>query len=253
MKMAYLIDEEKRRLKGLKGTERLKLSDHIKSIEATIDRNKKVSSQNHLIKKYLPTLGKEHFNGGKTASIPQKQEGMTQVFIAALQLKLTNVVLYTIDELSTPMRGLPGNENDQINVHSVGRSSAYSAVPAREIRNKIKAQHMLQVQQIVEALKTTPEGNGSMFDNTTIIDMPETGAGHHGPQNEMPMVLLSGKNSKLNIAGRYIRLPFHASEGHKTLGNLYTTLLNAWDYGDLDLTMVRKKMPQLGNIKQFML
>jgi len=257
MKMAYLIDEEKRRLKGLKGSERLKLSDHIKSIEVTIDRNKKVSSQNHLIKKYLPTLGKEHFNGGKTASTPQKQEGMTQVLIAALQSRLTNVVLYTIDELSTPMRGLPGNENDQINVHSVGHNSAYSGVPAREIRNKIKTQHMLQVQQIVEALKATPEGNGTMFDNTTIIYMPETGAGHHGPQNEMPMVLLSGRNSKLDIAGRYIRLPFHASEGHKTLGNWYTTLLNAWGnpikhYGDLDLAMVRKKMPQLGNIKQLM-
>ena len=96
-----------------------------------------------------------------------------------------------------------------------------------------------------------------MFDNTTIIYMPESGAGHHGPQNEMPMVLMSGKNTKLDINGRFIRLPFLGEEGHKTMSNWYTTLLNAWGnpmkhYGDLDLTMSRKKLPQTGNIKQIM-
>ena len=39
---------------------------------------------------------------------------------------------------------------------------------------------------------------------------------------------------------------YHATEGHKTIGNWYTTLLNAQGnpikhYGDLDLEMSRKK------------
>ena len=96
-----------------------------------------------------------------------------------------------------------------------------------------------------------------MFDNTTIIYFPETGAGHHGPNTEAPMIVLTGKNSPLDIAGRFIRLPFHATEGHKTLGNWYTTLLNACGnpikhYGDLDLAMSRKKMYQEGPIKEFL-
>jgi hypothetical protein len=46
-------------------------------------------------------------------------------------------------------------------------------------------------------------------------------------------------------------------EGHKTLGNWYTTLLNAHGnpiehYGDLDLEMARKKLPQTGAIDRFM-
>jgi hypothetical protein len=95
-----------------------------------------------------------------------------------------------------------------------------------------------------------------MFDNTTIIYMPETGAGHHGPNTEAPMVIMTGRNSKLDIAGRFIRLPFHATEGHQTLGNWYTTLLNAYGdpvehYGDLDLVMARKKMEQRGAIARF--
>ena len=41
-------------------------------------------------------------------------------------------------------------------------------------------------------------------------------------------------------------MPYHATEGHKTIGNWYTTLLNAQGnpikhYGDLDLEMSRKK------------
>ena len=70
------------------------------------------------------------------------------------------------------------------------------------------------------------------------------------------MVVMTGSNSKLDIAGRYIRLPFHGSEGHKTLSNWYTTLLNAYGnpiehYGDLDLEMSRKKLPQTGAIDRF--
>ena len=101
------------------------------------------------------------------------------------------------------------------------------------------------------------EGKGTMFDNTTIIYMPETGAGHHGPDNEAPMVIMSGGNSKLDIAGRYIRLPFHGTEGHRTLSNWYTTLLNAYGnpvehYGDLDLEMSRRKLQQTGPIDRFL-
>jgi len=116
---------------------------------------------------------------------------------------------------------------------------------------------MAQVARIVARLKSVPEGKGTMFDNTTIIYMPETGAGHHGPDTEAPMVIMTGENSKLDIAGRYIRLPFHATEGHKTLSNWYTTLLNAYGnpiehYGDLDLEMSRKKLAQVGPIEQLM-
>jgi hypothetical protein len=52
-------------------------------------------------------------------------------------------------------------------------------------------------------------------------------------------------------------LPYHATEGHKTIGNWYTTLLNAQGnpikhYGDLDLEMSRKKFGQAAAIKQFL-
>ena len=90
-----------------------------------------------------------------------------------------------------------------------------------------------------------------------ILYFPENGETHHGVGKESPFLIMAGNNCALDISGRYIRLPFLGNEGHKTLSNWYTTLLNAHGnpiehYGDLDLEMARKKLPQTGAIKQFM-
>ena len=246
----YLHEQEGRRLKGLDGKERMKISNHVESIQSIRERNEKVASLSKVISKNLPRLDPIHAHGGPNASLIQKQEAFTDVLIAALTTGLANVVTYTIDELSTPITTLPGNTS-RVDLHRLGHSKD------TDLRNIIKASHVAQVAKMVTKLKSVPEGNGTMFDNTTIIYFPETGAGHHGPDTEAPMVIMTGDNSKLDIAGRYIRLPFHATEGHKTLSNWYTTLLNAYGnpiehYGDLDLEMSRKKMHQTGAIQQFL-
>jgi hypothetical protein len=163
------------------------------------------------------------------------------------------VVTYTIDDLGTDITSLPENE-EKTNIHAVGHGQGGRSA---FMRDAIKTHHMKQVNTLVTKLKAIPEGKGTMFDNTTIIYMPETGAGHHSPDTEAPMVVLTGKNSKLDIAGRYIRLPFHGTEGHMTQSNWFTTLLNAYGnpiehYGDLDLTMQRNRLKQTGAIQQFM-
>ena len=249
--LEYLRAQESRKLNGLDGVERIKMSNHVDSIESIRKRNKKVASLSEVIAKNLPKLDPIHANGGLDASLVEKQEAFTDVILAALITGLTNVVTYTIDDLGTPITTLPGNKG-KVDLHRLGHSRDM------ELRDTVKQSHMTQIAKMVTRLKSVPEGNGTMFDNTTIIYMPETGAGHHGPDTEAPTIVMTGSNSKLDIAGRYIRLPFHATEGHQTLGNWYTTLLNAYGnpiehYGDMDLTMTRKKMEQRGAIQRFML
>lgn len=254
--LKFVQDEEIFKAKVLTGYEKLKLSGQIDSLEQIRERNKKVEKMADVVKKYMPTMGKVHAGGGTNATTPEKVEAMTDILIAALLSGLTNVVTYTIDELSTPVRGLPGNEGDQISIHELGHNGGYSGVPADKIREKIRIMHLNQIAKIVDRLKQEPEGNGTMFDNTTILYFPEGGETHHGHGTEAPFIVLSGRNCRLNIAGRYIRLPYIATEGHKTLGNWYTTLLNAHGnpiahYGDLDLEMSRLKLDQTGAINQF--
>jgi hypothetical protein len=255
--LTFLESDEAFKEKILQGYEKQKLSNHIHSIESIQARNQKLSKMAGSIAKYLPKIGKIHADGGPTASSPEKQAAMTDILIAALVTGLTNVVTYTIDDLGTPIRGLPGNEADRISIHSVGHNGSYSGVPATKIRDNIRSGHIREVARIVEGLKAVPEGKGTMFDNTMIMYFPEGGEGHHGLGIEAPFVIMAGNNCKLDMAGRYIRLPYHATAGHKTIGNWYTTLLNAHGnpikhYGDLDLDMSRLKLDQAGAISRFL-
>ena len=250
----YLHDKERHQLKGWDGDERLKISDQVDSLQSIRDRNAKVESLGAMINQHLPDIDPIHANSGANATLPQKQAAFTDVIIGALASGLTNVVTYTIDDLGTDITSLPENEQ-KTSIHQIGHGGQISG--AAKMRDAIKTHHMKQVRTLVTKLKSIPEGKGTLFDNTTIIYMPETGAGHHGPDTEAPMVLMTGKNSKLDLAGRYLRLPFHGTEGHKTLSNWYTTLLNAYGnpiehYGDLDLTMQRNRLKQTGAIDRFL-
>ncbi len=250
----YLHEQENRRLQGLDGDERLKISDQVASLQSIRDRNTKVDSLGDKVKQHLPEIDPIHEGGGEDATLPQKQAAFTDIIVGAMASGLTNVVTYTIDDLGTDITSLPEN-NQKTSIHQIGHGGQISG--AANMRNAIKSHHMKQVKTLVSQLKAIPEGNGTMFDNTTIIYMPETGSGHHGPDTEAPMVIMTGKNSKLDLAGRYIRLPFHGTKGHKTLSNWYTTLLNGYGnpvehYGDLDLTMQRNRLEQTGAIKRFL-
>lgn len=249
----YLREEETHRLRGLDGEERAKIDNQVRALGAIRERNEKVTALGETIKKHIPNLAPVHDNGGRDATLPAKMTAFTDVIVAALASGLTNVVTFTIDDLGTDISTLPENE-EKTSIHAVGHGQGGRSDFMREV---MQTHHMSQVETLVTNLKAVPEGSGTMFDNTTIIYMPETGAGHHSPDTEAPMVIMSGKNSKLDIAGRYIRLPFHGTEGHKTLSNWYTTLLNVYGnpiehYGDLDLTMQRNRLDQTGAIKRFM-
>jgi hypothetical protein len=255
--LAFLEQDEAYKAQVLEGYEKLKITNHVASIEEIRARNKKLESMSGLIRKHLPEIDPVHKGGGLEANTPEKQKAMTDILVAALATGLTNVVTYTIDELSTPIKGLPGNETDRISIHELGHDGGYSGVPAPEIRKRIDIGHMEQVRTIVEKLRAIPEGAGTMFDNTVIMYFPENGEGHHSHGTEAPFIVVAGDKCALNMLGRYIRLPYHGTEGHKTIGNWYTTLLNAHGnpiehYGDFDLEMDRKKLDQTGAIRQLL-
>ena len=255
--LSFLQSKEGLKTSVVRGNERDRQEKHVQSIEAIRERNEKLIKISGSLAKHLPELSSVHANGGPNASTPEKQAAMTDVLIAALKADLTNVVTYTIDDLGTPVTGLPGNETDRVGIHPLGHDEAFGGVPAWKTREQIRISHVNQITTIIEKLKQVPEGKGTMFDNTMIMYFPENGETHHGVGSEAPFLIISGSGCNLDMAGRYVRLPYLGNEGHKTLGNLYTTLLNAHGnpikhYGDLDLEMSRKKFDQLGSIKQFM-
>lgn len=239
---------------NLKGSEKAKVATYAQSVADSRDRDRRLELMADVIRKHLPKLDAKYLVDDLTTV--DRQWGHLEILLSTLISGMTNVVTFTLDELGTPYTGLKGLEQETVGLHDVGHNKGVGGLSALEVREIVRAQHMSIVNGIITRLKAVPEGDGTMFDNTTVLYFPDNGETHHSNGVEWPFLVFTGRNSKLNIAGKYIRLPAHGREGHKTLGNWYTTILNAYGnpiphYGDLDLDMDRMKMKQKGVIPQF--
>jgi hypothetical protein len=232
-----------------------KVPSYANSLEAVRERDRKVEAMADAIRPHVPKLDAKYTADDMTTV--DRQRGHVEVLLAALVSGLTNVVAFTVDELGHEYTGLPGLETEKVNLHDVGHGKGFGKLTADEIRFAVRKQHMTLIDAIAARLKKAPEGDGTVFDNTMIFYFPDNGETHHSHGTEFPFVVLSGKNAKLDIRGRYIRLPNYGDQGHKTLGNWYTTLLNAHGnpvkhFGDPDPGLARFGIDQTGPIKQFL-
>jgi hypothetical protein len=241
--------------KNLSGIEKTKIQNYGQAVDAIRRRNQKVDRMADTIRKHVPKLDEKYLADNMTTL--DRQSGHTEVLLAALISGLTNVVAFTVDELGHRYTGLPGIENEKVNMHDVGHGKTIGGLKAETIREIARHHHMKLMSTIVTRLKAVPEGKGTMFDNTMVFYFPDGGETHHSHGTEFPFIIMAGKNAKLDIARRYIRLPNYGQEGHKTLGNWYTTLLNTYGnpidhFGDIDTGLDKFKINQKGPIKQFL-
>jgi hypothetical protein len=241
--------------RDLAGLELAKVKNYADALEDVRTRNKKLDAMSDVIRRHVPKLDRKYL--AEDISTFDRQAGHTEILLSTLISGMTNVVAFTLDELGTPYKGVPGLEQEVINLHDVGHGKSAGKFTADEIRELIRHQHMTVIDTMVRRLKAVPEGKGTLFDNTTIFYFPDNGETHHSSGVEWPFIVMAGSNAKLNTAGRYIRLPYWGREGHRTLGNWYTTILNAYGnpikhYGDLDLGLTKFVADQTGPIKQFL-
>ena len=246
---------ENRLAQTTSGSEKQKLLSYSASFEAIRERDRKVDGMADRIRAHVPVLDKKYLADEMTTI--DRQRGHVEVLLAALISGLTNVVAFTVDELGHVYTGLPGLESEKINMHDVGHGKTIAGISAETIRERCRHHHMTLIDTIATRLKKVPEGDGTLFDNTMIFYFPDNGETHHSVGSEFPFVVVSGKNARLNIRGKYIRLPNYGLPGHKTLGNWYTTLLNAYGnpikhFGDLDPGLARTGINQTGPIQQFL-
>ena len=253
--LEFIAGNESAIANPLAGIEKAKVQNYADSVESIRERNRKIDAMAEVIRKHVPKLDAKYLD--PNVNTLDRQIGHSEVLLGALISGLTNVVAFTVDELGHRYTGIPGIEGEKVNMHDVGHNKSIGGLSAETIRERARTHHMKVIDRIVKRLKSVPEGDGTMFDNTMILYFPENGEGHHSHGTEAPFVVIAGDNCPMDMAGRYIRLPYHGTQGHKTIGNWYTTLLNAFGnpiphYGDLDLEMSRKKLDQTGAIRRFL-
>ena len=250
--MEFIARNEGSTAADLTGFEQSKIRGYADSVEAIRERNRKIDAMADRIRRHVPVLDEKFIDG--EVSTFERQEGHTEVLLGALISGLTNVVAFTVDELGHDYTGITGIEGQKVNMHDIGHNKAIAGVSAEEVRKRCRTHHMTLMSRIVSRLKSVPEAGGTMFDNTMVFYFPDGGETHHSHGTEYPFVVMAGDNVRLNLGRRYIRLPNYNEPGHKTLGNWYTTLLNAFGnpvehYGALDVAL---KINQTGPIPQFL-
>lgn len=236
----------------LRGVEQPKVGNYAGAMQDIRDRNGRVEAMGEVIRQNMPKLDEKYL--AENISTVDRQAGHTEILLSSLISGMTNVVTFTLDELGTLYSGLPDIEGENVNQHDVGHGKSVAQFSAVQVREKIRSQHMNVIDDIVTRLKTVPEAGGTMFDNTVLLYFPDNGETHHSHGTEWPFVILAGDNARLDLGRRYIRLPGYGKEGHKTLGNWYTTILNAYGnpidhFGALDVALT---IDQKGPMKEFL-
>lgn len=234
----FLADDVKRMQTRLNSEERGKLDRYLEAFESMSGRQSKLASMADRIAANTPAI--DHQLG----HIVSTKNGPTGVFdrldaqfdIAAgvMAAGLTNVVTVSAgagpdkiglscmaEELGT------AKASGYINSHGIGHGSSAAGMSASECHARIRRRCLEGLARFVRRLESLPEGEGTMLDNTLIVYMSDSAEGHHPVCHEWPFVLIGDLGGRLRLGDRYLRYPWYGNSGHRTIANLYISLLHA--------------------------
>jgi hypothetical protein len=244
----FMIDDIKKIEKAIPSSERIKLDAYLHSFEELQDRQSKLSGMKYKIKECAPQVTDKF-----TSQLEEvRQEAHCDLATAALIAGLTNCVTVRLDNAYTKYSGL--GLGDKV-VHSIGHDECPDGKTQSQCLDLIRKHHTELMATMAKKLMAVPEGNGTMLDNTMIIYLSDASNKHHGDCLEWPYVILGGCSGKLNIPGRYIRYPKYGDKGCRTIGDWWTTLLNAHGnpikyYGNEDLVLKANGNSHAGHLTE---
>jgi hypothetical protein len=204
------LTQEVARLQGSLGSaDRTKLTQYLESIRDVERRIQLAEEQND---QNLPVV--DH-PAGIPATYDEHVKLMCDLQVLAYQCDMTRVITLMLG------REFSGVTYPQIGVPDAHHPITHHAGEAPKIAKveKINAYHVTQFAYLLEKMRSTPDGEGSLLDHATL--MYGTGMGEcnaHDPRN-IPLVMAGGGAGTLK-GGRHIKYPKETP-----LANLHLTLL----------------------------
>jgi len=236
----FLADDVKRLQKQLDGSEREKLGRYLEAFESMSNRQGKLAAMSKQIAAAAPKIDP------KTGQITETKTGRTGVFerleaqfenaASTMIAGLTNVV--TMSAGAGPDRigiscmaselGLKGGDG-YIGAHAIGHGNyqQFAGIPGPDCHAHIRRKCLEQLAKFIRRLEAVPEGDGTMMDNTLIVYLSDSAEGHHPVCHEWPFILIGDLGGRLKLGNRYLRYPWYGNQGHRTIANLYLSLLQA--------------------------
>jgi len=241
----FMVDDIKSIEKTIPSAEKHKLDAYLNAFEELQVRHSRLTNMKGSIQDHAPVLSDKFISEVEEV----RQEAHFDIATAALIAGLTNCVTIRLDNLSTIYKGLGLVKPN----HGIGHDE--SSRTQEECRDLIRNHHTGLLAQMAAKLRAVPEGNGSMLDNTMIIYFSDAANKHHADCLEWPYVVIGGCGGRLDLPGRYIRYPKYGEKGCRTIGNWWTTLLNAYGnpvdhYGNEDLVLKQNGVSVRGPLSE---
>jgi len=217
----FMADDVKQSRAALAGEERQKFDRYLEAFESLRDRQAELLAKADDLKRHVPKLGDKQ-TATKSSLILEAQ---FEIAAAALLAGVTNVV--------TLISGGGGQRFGQFpefgipDLHHIGHGGSYDGKTYEECFVELRVFHTKLIAGLAKKLADTPEGDGTMLDNTLIVYLSDSGESHHPGLHEWPVVLLGDLGGKLKTRGRYLQFPAYGTKAHRTMANLYCTLLHA--------------------------
>ena len=80
-----------------------------------------------------------------------------------------------------------------------------------------------QLAKFIRRLEAVPEGDGTMMDNTLIVYLSDSAEA--SSVSRMAIYFDRRSCGRLKLGNRYLRYPWYGNQGHRTIANLYLSLL----------------------------
>ena len=200
----------------------------------------KLSRISDRLKKFAPKLDERYTNPKFETDW---HDALLEIGIAALQANLTNVLTIAsgCGEYFGSWKGLGINETG----HGLGHIDQ----PGNAIWTKIRQYNCGMLVKLMKALEATPEGSGSMMDNTLIVYSSNNAEKQHSEGATWPFVLLGNAGGRFKT-GQYT----HIKE--RPINDLYTTFLHGVgapvDRFNMDKNMANLHQSRIGPIEELL-
>jgi hypothetical protein len=197
--------------KRLGPADRAKLTQYLDAIRDLERRIQKAEAQSG---KELPPMDRP--SGGIPSTFAEHARMMFDLQVLAYQTDMTRVVTFLMSREVSP-RPYP-----EIGVPDAHHGLSHHQHRAEQMAKcqKINHYHMEQFAYFLEKMKSTPDGDGTLLDNTTIIYGSGISDSNDHLHTNLPIVIAGGGSGKLK-GGRHIKMTEDTP-----LANLHLTLLD---------------------------
>lgn len=223
--------------------------EHIRSIETRLAQQAPVVSAACTKPSISGFDGSENWDN-VARRIKDSAPLMMDILIAAFRCGLSNVGTMNLGDVpqkgpDTAFLNTPIDFDEGHGMHHWARDVGPSGPYASRHQDWLETMtinrqwRMGLLARLLAGLKATPEGNGTMLDNSLLLATSEFSNGSHHSVADLP-ILLAGKAGGRLQTGRHVNLNLKAQsdpntsayETRSSLHNLFTWILNTFDFPD---------------------